>query len=83
MADFLDLGCGYGGLLTSVSELYPDKNILGMEIRHKVSNYVKERIVALRKSGKCLNAAVIRTNGMKFLPNYLKKSQVCKNVSNL
>ena len=38
---FLDVGCGYGGLLVSLSPLYPDALMLGMEIRVKVADYVQ------------------------------------------
>lgn len=37
--DFLDIGCGYGGLLLSLAKAYPGKNSLGIEIRVKVSTY--------------------------------------------
>ena len=37
---FADIGCGYGGLLVSLSKMYPDNLALGMEIRVKVSDYV-------------------------------------------
>ncbi|KAF0988405.1 hypothetical protein HZS_2091, partial [Henneguya salminicola] len=33
--EFLDIGCGYGGLLFNISEKYPDKLMMGMEIRKK------------------------------------------------
>ncbi|BAM38872.1 tRNA (guanine-n-(7))-methyltransferase [Theileria orientalis strain Shintoku] len=76
----LDVGCGYGGLLVYLSELYPEKLALGMEIRDKVTNYVGKRIVSLRqqKPGHYLNISVVRTNSMKFLPNYIGKSQLEK-----
>lgn len=45
---FLDIGCGYGGLLVALSPLFPEKNILGIEIRVKVCDYVQDRIRALR-----------------------------------
>ena len=38
-----DIGCGYGGLLVQLSPMFPDKNMLGMEIRVKVSDYVRDR----------------------------------------
>jgi tRNA (guanine-N7-)-methyltransferase len=49
-----------------------------MEIRVQVSQYVEDRIAALRKSsssspGKYQNASVVRANAMKFLPNYFAK----------
>ena len=33
---FADIGCGYGGLLIQLSPMFPDKRMLGMEIRVKV-----------------------------------------------
>merc|ERR1712142_1114025 len=53
--DVLDVGCGYGGMLTALAPLLPESLILGMEIRVKVSAYVHKRILALRKSAQ--NAA--------------------------
>lgn len=38
--DFIDIGCGYGGLLIKLAKLFPDNLSLGMEIRVKVSDYV-------------------------------------------
>ena len=37
---FADIGCGYGGLLVSLSKMFPGNLALGMEIRVKVSDYV-------------------------------------------
>lgn len=37
---FADIGCGYGGLLVSLSKMFPNNLALGMEIRVKVSDYV-------------------------------------------
>ena len=51
-----------------------------MEIRDKVSQYVKERCVALRREhpGSYENISCIRTNSMKYLPNFFKKGQLTK-----
>ena len=38
--EFADVGCGYGGLLVSLSPLFPTTLMLGMEIRQKVEEYV-------------------------------------------
>lgn len=78
--EFADIGCGYGGFLITVGELFPDKYALGMEIRVKVSDYVIDRIVALRKlyPEQYKNVACIRTNAMKYLVNYFQKSQLSK-----
>lgn len=78
--EFLDIGCGYGGFLISLGEIFPEKISLGMEIRVKVSNYVKDRISALRllEHGRYQNIACIRTNAMKHLTNYFYKGQMEK-----
>lgn len=54
--------------------------MLGIEIRVKVSDYVNDRITALRHNhpGSYRNIAVIRSNAMKHLPNYFKKGQLTK-----
>jgi tRNA (guanine-N7-)-methyltransferase len=46
--EVLDVGCGFGGLLIALSPLFTNVNILGMEIRVKVTEYVRQRIQALR-----------------------------------
>lgn len=59
--------------------MFPDTLMLGLEIRVKVSDYVKERITALReKDASYGNIACIRTNAMKYLPNYFRKGQLSK-----
>lgn len=75
---FADIGCGYGGLLLQLSNIYPHKLSLGLEIRVKVSDYVQDRIRALRvqHKGEYNNIACIRSNAMKYLPNFFKKGQV-------
>lgn len=78
--EFVDIGCGYGGLLITLAKMYPEKLMLGMEIRVKVSDYVMDRIAALRSQfpGDYQNIACLRTNAMKYLPNYFKKGQLKK-----
>ena len=78
--EILDIGCGFGGLLMHLSELFPDQLSLGMEIRGQVSNYVGERIRASRliEPSTCNNASIIRTNSMKYLVNYIRKEQCTK-----
>ena len=51
-----------------------------MEIRVKVCDYVGDRIKALRHQnpGKYQNIACLRTNAMKYLPNYFYKGQLDK-----
>ena len=54
--------------------------MLGMEIRVKVSDFVQERIKALRllHPGKYSNVACLRSNAMKYLPCYFEKGQLTK-----
>ncbi|CAG8602593.1 22992_t:CDS:2 [Gigaspora margarita] len=80
--EFADLGCGYGGLLFSLSTLYPETLMLGMEIRVKVEEYVREKIIALRLQhpGQYQNISIIRMNVMKFLPNFFEKGQILPTI---
>lgn len=65
--------------------MFPDNLILGMEIRVKVSDYVTDRIAALRlhEPGRYQNIACLRSNAMKYLPNYFHKGQVIYSKSML
>lgn len=76
----LDIGCGFGGLTLALATLLPEETILGMEIRAKVTEYVRLRIVASRKEhpGQYQNCSVMRTNSMKFLPHYFPKASLNK-----
>eukprot|EP00605_Chrysophyceae_sp_TOSAG23-4_P001250 GSChrysophyteH1.ASY1.ANO1.1361.1 assembled CDS len=62
---FLDIGMGFGGLTIALAKLFPNKNVLGMEIRAKVCEYF-------------LNASCLRTNCMRYLPNFFNKGQIEK-----
>jgi len=76
----LDIGMGFGGLTVSLATLFPDKLVMGMEIRAKVCEYVRRRIEALRDEhpGQYNNASCLRTNCMRYLPNFFKKQQIEK-----
>ncbi|XP_062583246.1 tRNA (guanine-N(7)-)-methyltransferase-like [Saccostrea cucullata] len=60
--------------------MFPDALMLGIEIRVKVLDYVKDRIKALRVQhpGKYTNISCIRSNAMKYLPNFFEKGQLSK-----
>lgn len=62
--------------------MFPDTLMLGLEIRVKVSDYVMDRIAALREKhpGQYQNVACLRTNAMKYLPNFFRKAQVSISV---
>ncbi|CAE6434889.1 unnamed protein product [Rhizoctonia solani] len=47
--EFADIGCGFGGLLIALAPMYPETLMLGMEIRVQVTQYVTDRIAALRQ----------------------------------
>ena len=81
--EFADVGCGFGGLTIALGEKFPNILTLGLEIRGKPCDYVRERILKLRESsaGKEYsynNVAVMQTNAMKFLPNIFQKAQLTK-----
>ncbi|CAD6889878.1 unnamed protein product [Tilletia caries] len=46
--EFVDIGCGFGGLLMDLAPVFPNRLMLGMEIRVSVTHYVHDKIVALR-----------------------------------
>lgn len=48
VVEFADVGCGFGGLLMQLAPLFPETLMLGLEIRVHVTQYVHDKIVALR-----------------------------------
>lgn len=76
----LDVLFNYSCLPVELGKLFPHDHALGMEIRVKVSDYVMDRIKALRVNhpGEYQNIACIRTNAMKYLPHYFRKGQLQK-----
>ncbi|EAR97720.2 tRNA (guanine-N(7))-methyltransferase (macronuclear) [Tetrahymena thermophila SB210] len=78
---FLDIGCGFGGLVFNLAKNFPEKLVLGLEIRDKLVNYVSEKIKALRIESpdhKYNNAACIRTNAMRHIIQYFRKGTIEK-----
>lgn len=77
--DFIDIGCGYGGLLFALSPLFQDKLIMGFEIRDVIVEYVGKKIRAMRlNEDSCHNISILRTNTMKHLTNYIRQSSLEK-----
>lgn len=58
----MDIGCGFGGLTIKLAKLFPNKPVAGFEIRAKVCEYVRLRILALRNEhpGEFKNATCLR-----------------------
>jgi len=71
---YVDVGCGFGGLLFELSKLWPDKLGVGMEIREKAVAIVKEKIMEDRKTYH--NISVIHTNVMKYLCHFFEKTSL-------
>lgn len=63
-----------------LATVFPETLMLGMEIRVKVSDYVTDRIRALRHNqpGQYGNVACLRSNAMKHLPNFFRRGQVSR-----
>eukprot|EP01045_Picozoa_sp_COSAG04_P024449 COSAG04_NODE_3052_length_3234_cov_1.629984_1_plen_609_part_00 len=78
--EWVDVGCGYGGLLMAMAPAFPETLMLGMEIRHKVAEFAHEKILSLRKQqpGSYENIDVIQTNTMKYVPQFFRKGQLSK-----
>ena len=88
--EVVDIGCAYAGLLCRLAPLFPDTLMMGMEIRDKVAEFSRARILALRegkgsssiKGETCVathhynNINVTQGNSMKYLPNYIGKGQL-------
>lgn len=66
----------------ALSPVMPDTLVVGMEIRSQVTEFVQDRIKALRakdtEQKKFQNVGCIRANTMKFLPNFFRKGQLSK-----
>lgn len=70
--DFLDVGCGFGGLAVALGALSP-KRTLALEIRPKVCEFVRQRIASLELE----NVACMRYNAM-HLPHLIAKGTLEK-----
>ncbi|KAI5150216.1 tRNA (guanine-N7-)-methyltransferase [Enteropsectra breve] len=70
--EFIDIGCGYGRFLFKSAEATPAANVLGLEIRDKVVEFVELRTKDIK------NASVIKTNALLFLPNYFQPKSLSK-----
>uniref|UniRef100_A0A6U0J4P5 tRNA (guanine-N(7)-)-methyltransferase n=2 Tax=Micromonas pusilla TaxID=38833 RepID=A0A6U0J4P5_MICPS len=80
LVQFADVGCGFGGLLIRLAQLFPRNLVVGFEIRDKVSQFVRRRCLALRQEqpGRYDNISCVRSNTMKNLANFMRKGQLTK-----
>lgn len=88
MVTIADIGCGFGGLSVKLAAMFPEKLTLGLEIRPRVVDTVRSRILRLRseaaqpatqvtqQNGLYQNVSVMRINIMKQAPNVFRKGQL-------
>lgn len=50
--EFADIGCGFGGLIFYLAPLFPEELIVGIEIRTSVTQYVCDKVQALRSASR-------------------------------
>mmetsp|Transcript_1894 Transcript_1894/g.2570 ORF Transcript_1894/g.2570 Transcript_1894/m.2570 type:complete len:258 (+) Transcript_1894:82-855(+) len=75
--DWLDVGSAYGGMLCALGPSYPQKYILGMEIRKKVVEFAKSRVLEERKNESLLhNVWFLEANVMRSLAFWIPKQQL-------
>ncbi len=66
--DYLDVGCGKGAFLLSLAETRPEKNVLGIEVRKPLAEWINSVV----QGEKIPNAAALwhsAANGFPFLEN--------------
>ena len=79
--EIADVGCGFGGLLFGLAAEPATAGLpaAGMEIRLKVSEYVRVRIAHFRREGSHHDRiGVVRSNAMRYFPHYFAKAQLSK-----
>jgi tRNA (guanine-N(7)-)-methyltransferase len=71
--DILDVGAGFGGLLLGLNQVFPKARKLGLEIRQRVAEFVRLKILAARARGDeaACRCAVLRVNAMRQLHSFL------------
>ena len=55
--EIADIGCGFGGLLVALSPLFPRTPMIGMELRTQVTDYVIDRVQALRSQNQSVSSS--------------------------
>jgi len=66
--DFLDIGCGKGTFLLNMAEIYPQKNLLGIEIRKTLVDWLNNFIKG-ENIQNCYALWYSVVNGLKFIEN--------------
>eukprot|EP00918_Siedleckia_nematoides_P096642 GHVU01212000.1.p2 GENE.GHVU01212000.1~~GHVU01212000.1.p2 ORF type:complete len:156 (-),score=16.70 GHVU01212000.1:1208-1675(-) len=61
--EILDIGCGFGGLMMRLGPEFPETLMMGMEIRERVTNYVGEKIWALRANNRKSKSGAVPAEG--------------------
>lgn len=72
--DILDIGCGKSKFLLELTSLYPDKNILGFEIRKVLVEWL-QNLVTEEKIQNCWSLWYTVVNGLNFInPDSIEKA---------
>ena len=64
--DILDIGCGKGTFLLNMSEIYSEKNCLGIEVRKSIVDWINEYIYG-EKIPNCSAVWYSVVNGLNFI----------------
>ncbi len=76
--DILDIGAGFGGLLFGLNLVFPGARKLALEIRGRVAEFVRLKVLAARAAGDAAarRCGVQRVNTMCQLPSFLPLASV-------
>lgn len=76
--DILDIGAGFGGLLFGLNLVFPGARKLALEIRGRVAEFVRLKVLAARAAGDTAarRCGVQRVNTMCQLPSFLPLASV-------
>lgn len=75
---FADVGCGFGGLLEALAPRFPEKHIVGLEIRTAVVDRVVKRVERLQSKPGFRNIGVVYTNAMRYFVKFFKRHHLEK-----
>ncbi len=65
--DILDIGCGRGHFLLKMAKEYPEKNLLGIEVRKPLVDWINE-VADMENLNNCHALRYSVVNGLRFIP---------------